>query len=263
MGKPPICKAKQDVACLCVFYSLLIFALLLNHLNLFCASVELFLTCLTHLLLGVDIRYKKWESGDRCTLVDMVATQEECILSLSQQIYHLTRHHYQAKAQTAYFSKLKQTLEKGEVVVHGDFSENFSFVVQDAAQGFHWDASQCTVHPFVVHWRQDGEQHHQSYCIISDDTKHSTATVHAFLRRLVPAIMNRVPGLKKIHYFSDGCGGQYKNKFNFINVCSHADDFQVQCEWNFFATSHGKGACDGIGGTVKRATYRESLRRTV
>ena len=31
----------------------------------------------------------------------------------------------------------------------------------------------------------------------------------------------------------------------------------------FFATSHGKGACDGIGGTVKRATYRESLRRTV
>ena len=31
----------------------------------------------------------------------------------------------------------------------------------------------------------------------------------------------------------------------------------------FFATSHGKGTCDGIGGTVKRATNRESLRRTV
>ena len=31
----------------------------------------------------------------------------------------------------------------------------------------------------------------------------------------------------------------------------------------FFANSHGKGACDGTGGTVKRATYHESLRRTV
>ena len=35
----------------------------------------------------------------------------------------------------------------------------------------------------------------------------------------------------------------------------------MKCEWNFFATSHGKGACDGIGGTVKRAAYQESLRR--
>ena len=85
-------------------------------------------------------------------------------------------------------------------MVHGDFSEHFSFVVQDAAQGFHWDASQCTIHPFVVHWWLDGEQHHQSYCIISDCTKHTAVTVHAFLRSLVPAIMNRVLGLKMIHY---------------------------------------------------------------
>jgi len=26
--------------------------------------------------------------------------------------------------------------------------------------------------------------------------------------------------------------------------------------WNFFATSHGKGAVDGIGGTVKRTVWR-------
>ena len=31
--------------------------------------------------------------------------------------------------------------------------------------------------------------------------------------------------------------------------------------WNFFATSHGKGACDGIGDTVKRLAELESLRR--
>ena len=35
----------------------------------------------------------------------------------------------------------------------------------------------------------------------------------------------------------------------------------MKAEWNFFATSHGKNACDGIGGTLKRSTARASLQR--
>ena len=64
---------------------------------------------------------------------------------------------------------------------------------------------------------------------------------------------------KKNFYFSDGCAGQYKNRYNFSNISYHEKDFGVKCEWHFFATSHGKNACDGIGGTVKHAAYRHSL----
>ena len=32
-------------------------------------------------------------------------------------------------------------------------------------------------------------------------------------------------------------------------------------EWHFSATSHGKGACDGLGGTVKRLAAHASLQR--
>ncbi|KAE8737961.1 hypothetical protein FOCC_FOCC016570 [Frankliniella occidentalis] len=40
------------------------------------------------------------------------------------------------------------------------------------------------------------------------------------------------------------------------NVWYHLKDFGILNEWHFFATSHGKSACDGIGGTIKRlATY--------
>ena len=39
------------------------------------------------------------------------------------------------------------------------------------------------------------------------------------------------------------------------------DDFGLECEWHFFATSHGKGSCDGIGGTVKRSVAKASLHR--
>ena len=38
-------------------------------------------------------------------------------------------------------------------------------------------------------------------------------------------------------------------------------DFGIKAKWIFFATSHGKSTCDGIGGTVKRLTKRASLQR--
>ena len=41
----------------------------------------------------------------------------------------------------------------------------------------------------------------------------------------------------------------------------HHQDFGLAAEWNFFATSHGKSACDGIGGTVKRLVTKASLQR--
>ena len=36
----------------------------------------------------------------------------------------------------------------------------------------------------------------------------------------------------------------------FINMCHHKD-FGISVEWHFSATAHGKGTCDGLGGTVK------------
>ena len=50
-------------------------------------------------------------------------------------------------------------------------------------------------------------------------------------------------------------------RFNLRNMCFHSNDFGVSCEWNFFATAHGKSVCDGIGGTVKRIIGRLSLQR--
>ena len=32
-------------------------------------------------------------------------------------------------------------------------------------------------------------------------------------------VKTELPAVKKIHYFTDGCAGQYKNKNNFINLC--------------------------------------------
>ena len=36
-------------------------------------------------------------------------------------------------------------------------SENYSFVLQDAAQGYHWNNAQGTLHPLVAYLREDGK----------------------------------------------------------------------------------------------------------
>ena len=114
----------------------------------------------------------------------------------------------------------------------------------------------------VVYYREAGKDKlsSSSYCFISDSLHHSTSAVYEFQKKLVSDLKLKFPSLKKIHYFSDGCGGQYKNRFNFSNLCNHEADFGVKAEWNFFATSHGKNPCDGIGGTLKRMAYKQSLR---
>jgi hypothetical protein len=99
------------------------------------------------------LNYKQWVSTDRCTLEERIETLESFIESLNSKIWELTRHHYVAQAQSSHLRSLKTNLGRSEVIVIGDFAENYSFVVQDAAQGIHWENSQCTVHPFVVYYR--------------------------------------------------------------------------------------------------------------
>jgi hypothetical protein len=62
-----------------------------------------------------------------------------------------------------------------------------------------------------------------------------------------------------MYYFSDDASAQYKTKNNFINLCYHSTDFGMNAEWHFFATSHGKGQCDGVGGTIKCLAAYSSL----
>jgi hypothetical protein len=58
----------------------------------------------------------------------------------------LLRHPFIATQQAVFLKELKCNLQSGEFVVLCDFAENYSFVLQDEAQGFHWNNAQATIH---------------------------------------------------------------------------------------------------------------------
>lgn len=209
------------------------------------------------------IRFNQWVSTDRSQLVEEELDFNDFIDLLIKKLDKLTEHNYVAKKQGEYFKKLKENLQFGECVVVLDFAENYSFVVQDAAQSFHWNNSQATIHPFVIYFAdKDGKIGHRCYACISDHRTHDTVTVFSFLKHFHEKyISQEFPFVHKIIYFSDGSAAQYKNFKNLTNLIFHYDDFGVQAEWNFYATSHGKNACDGVGGTIKRIAARVSLQR--
>ena len=93
--------------------------------------------------------------------------------------------------------------------------------------------------------------------------QHDTIAVYAFQQKVLNFIKKSMPFIENLIYFSDGCGAQYRNFKNFENLKYHFRDFHLKADWHFFATSHGKNSCDGIGGTIKMLVANASLQRPI
>ena len=87
-------------------------------------------------------------------------------------------HSYISKCQLRYLKKLKSETDNSIALFLGDFAENYQFVIQDEVQGFHWNNSQCTLHPVGTYYQENNELKNISYCVISDDRKHDVALVY-------------------------------------------------------------------------------------
>ena len=96
------------------------------------------------------------------------------------------------------------------MIIPGDFAENFSFIVQDEIQGYHWNNQQCRLHPIVLHYRKENESDlvPTSICFISDDLKHDVKFVCKVRKDTIKCINDNITeAFSDVHYFSDGCAG--------------------------------------------------------
>ena len=102
--------------------------------------------------------------------------------------------------------------------------------------------------------------------MISDCLSHNTVAVYTFQQNIIQQLKEKLheegTELKKVKYHTDGCAEQYKNLKNFKNLAEHKNDFDVEADWSFSATGHGKGPWDGLAGSAKREAALESLRRS-
>ena len=179
------------------------------------------------------------------TVADLKSkVNEEVHGAFSKHVYNI-RHQFRA------YRNLKNSLEQHEVVIHVDFSENYSCRYFSEVQACNFGASNCqaTLHTGIL-YTADG---HVSFVTISSCLRHDAAAVWAYLRPVLQQLRETHPLVTMLHFFSDGPTTQYRNKdnFYFLSTETHALGFDA-ATWNFFESGHGKGAPDAIGGALKR-----------
>ena len=141
------------------------------------------------------IEFFQWTTTYGSNLTHHTETVNEYVNIVIEQLHILTVHSYISKCSLRYLKKLKSEIDNSTVLLLGDFAENYQFVIQDEVQGFHWNNSQCTLHPVVTYYQENDELKNISYCVISDDRKHDVALVYEVQKTISTDLKCKLPGL--------------------------------------------------------------------
>jgi hypothetical protein len=129
-----------------------------------------------------NITFKQWISTFRCELVTIVKSAEAFIESLLEKLLLLLCHLFTAMRQAMFLKEPKCNLQLGEFMVLCNFAANYSIILQDEAQDFHWNNAQATIHQFVIYFKKSDalNTQHENLVMTSDCLKHDSILVHTF-----------------------------------------------------------------------------------
>jgi hypothetical protein len=118
----------------------------------------------------------------------------------------LLHHSFIAAQQAVFHEILKCNLQSNEFVVLCDFTENYSFTLQDEAQSFHRKNAEATIHPFVTYFNKSDTIYteHENLVMLSDCLNRDSVLVQTFQQYLMKFIENTFeqPQKKTVHFFA-------------------------------------------------------------
>lgn len=183
------------------------------------------------------------------TLSELMALYQEKLRN------ETTTHVHLAQNQSKEYRNMIKNCNDTTVIVHVDFSEAWKCKYSSEVQSCHYGQNlpQITLHTGMFYTKHEKE----GFCTISESKRQDAAAIWAYMDQVLTDIHSRFPHIDTIHFWSDGPSKQYKNKKNFFLLTAIPPRLGFKnVTWNFFPTSHGKGAPDGIGATVKRYADR-------
>ncbi|CAF5100005.1 unnamed protein product, partial [Rotaria magnacalcarata] len=136
-----------------------------------------------------------------------------------------------------------------------DYAENFAMDQQDAIQSAYWNTRMLSI--FTAHAWCGANNY--SFALVSDNVTHDKYCVAVCLNTIITKLKQYLPDLEEIVFFSDGAASQFKQRYLLQNMTRMMVEHTLKLSWNFFATSHGKGVVDAIGGMVKRMVWQEIM----
>ena len=138
-----------------------------------------------------------------------------------------------------------------EAVCQIDYSENWSSKYHNEITSVYYDKSQVTIHPMVVMFKNhEGETQVKTYIGVTKVGSHSIVTTFCFIKKMISLLVKMIPSMAAIHFVSESPNNQYRNRTvvhligKFPALCNG-----IQATWCWLEGGHGKGPCDGVGGS--------------
>ncbi|CAH0383441.1 unnamed protein product [Bemisia tabaci] len=229
-----------------------------NNCNL-CHSVGVLIK--TEISAGTMVKFRQWMKGDdkRLTLVEIEKSLPEVIRILQDKLNQFKTHYFTNNVQSQRFRESKENISSDSAVMQVDFSEKYALKHQDEAQSAYFNQGQVVIFTSVV-WMKN-----KKFCfaVLSDCKKQDKFAACYFMKLIFEFLKNSQPALKNVENFSDGASSQFKNRFTLSNAVYAHEDFQLNLTWQFNATSHGKGAVDGVGAVLKEFLWSAVRSRKV
>lgn len=129
-------------------------------------------------------------------------------------------------------------------MLHFDFAENWTVVLPDEVQAYHWHKKQVSVFTCVAITRKST----RSFAVMSDDVCYDSAHAYCAIRKITDWLDDNAPVHLRVTFVSDGAVIHLKNKYQLHEFRKLE---YPAAKWLFSVTGHGKNACDGVGGLVK------------
>uniref|UniRef100_A0A0L8GGA7 Uncharacterized protein n=1 Tax=Octopus bimaculoides TaxID=37653 RepID=A0A0L8GGA7_OCTBM len=176
-----------------------------SYCNSLLEELEKFLYEMFNVNVIDEVQYKQLLTTDTTILENISKSTNDFVEKFCQKLNALKVHNFIAKEQSKFCTSRKESLSEGETLVIADFSENYSFILQDA------NKAQATIHLFVCYYKQNNDMTNINVVIISDCVKHDTVAVHFFQKKnLIDFLRSKAFNINKIIYFSDVAASQYK-----------------------------------------------------
>ncbi|CAF1383212.1 unnamed protein product [Adineta ricciae] len=182
----------------------------------------------------------------------------KCVKQLKEKTPRYLCHVFVKRKQSKFFEYIKENADDGTVVCQVDYAENYTLQDQDQIQSAQWSKKQVSLFTAYAWFGGSGEEGH-SFSFVSNSTTHDKFTVITCLEILVEEIVSMVPDVDQILFFSDGAASQFKNRYVVQHLTTMLNKLDIDITWNYFASSHGKGVVDSIGGILKRLVWLDVL----
>ena len=214
--------------------------------------------------LPTSMKYMQWikkpvqwktKESKKMKLCDVSTTARTFRSNLMLEIEGFRQHVQTATTQYEQVRELKSNLEPlKEVTCQMDYSENWAGKYPEEITSVYFDNDQISLHPMVLHYKDEqGELQTKSYVGISPDTTHTMPCTYAFIAGLLGRVLDTLPNLNTIHFITDSPSSQYRNR-NVIELVRRFPNLfgGMIATWNWLESGHGKGPCDGVGGSIKK-----------